>query len=95
MIMKLLMFLKKLTIVLIHVSSLSFFLLTTLKVIKKKFALVGVPLEATFINKVPHEVVPNYLSAADLAFSTIRPALVESFVVPLKTENTGQVVCQF
>jgi hypothetical protein len=54
------------------------------EVIKKKFALVGVPLEATFINKVPHEVVPNYLSAADLAFSTIRPAPSRKFCCAIK-----------
>jgi hypothetical protein len=52
--------------------------------IKKKFTLVGIPLAVTFIDKVPHEVVPNYLSAADFAFSTIRPAPSRKFCCAIK-----------
>lgn len=42
--------------------------------VRNKLKKVNFPLEKVFIDKVAHYEVPRYLSAADFAFSTIKPA---------------------
>lgn len=42
--------------------------------VRRKLAAVGLGPECAFVTKAPHAEVPHYLSAADFAFSPIRPA---------------------
>lgn len=42
------------------------------------------PIEKVFVDKVPHQEVPAYLSAADFAFSMVRPAPVRLYCSPIK-----------
>lgn len=44
----------------------------------------GVPADRVFIAQVPHADVPAYLSAADFAFSTIKPAPCRKYCCPVK-----------
>ncbi len=46
---------------------------------KEKF-----PSKRVFVDKVPHSEVPAYLSAADFAFSMVRPAPVRLYCSPIK-----------
>jgi hypothetical protein len=43
-----------------------------------------IDMERVFINKVPHGQVPSFLSAADFAFSTIRPSPSRIYCSPIK-----------
>lgn len=52
--------------------------------IYNKLAQVGFPQEKALVTAVPHAEVPNYLSAADFAFSTIKPAPCRQFCSPIK-----------
>jgi glycosyltransferase involved in cell wall biosynthesis len=45
---------------------------------------VNFPIEKVYINRVDHKEVPNYLSASDFAFSTIKPAPSRSYCSPIK-----------
>ena len=44
----------------------------------------GIDINRTFIDRVPHDTVAHYLSAADFAFSTIKPAPSRKFCSPIK-----------
>lgn len=44
----------------------------------------GVPSDRVFIHQAPHAEVPAYLSAADFAFSTIKPAPCRKYCCPVK-----------
>ncbi len=44
----------------------------------------GIDLEACVVKRVRHDEVPAYLSAADFAFSTIRPSPSRKFCSPIK-----------
>ena len=46
--------------------------------------LKGIPESNFFIDKVPHQEVPAYLSAADFAFSTVRPSPSKKFCSAVK-----------
>jgi hypothetical protein len=52
--------------------------------LEAKLTRVGFPLSACFITCAPHRDVPHYLSAADFAFSPIRPAPCRRFCSPIK-----------
>jgi glycosyltransferase involved in cell wall biosynthesis len=45
---------------------------------------VGIPLDQSFVGCVPHDQVPDYLSAADFAFSLVRPSPARKFCSPVK-----------
>ncbi|HEX8429488.1 glycosyltransferase [Hymenobacter sp.] len=49
-----------------------------------KLAKVGFTAEQVFVTKAPHAEVPGYLSAADFAFATIKPAECRRFCSPIK-----------
>jgi hypothetical protein len=57
---------------------------TPIAELQAKLARVGFPLAACFITCAPHHEVPHYLSAADFAFSPIRPAACRRFCSPIK-----------
>lgn len=57
---------------------------TPIEEIQQKLSAVDFPLEKTWIHTVPHAQVPHYLSAADFAFSTIKPAHCRKFCSPIK-----------
>jgi len=52
--------------------------------IGKNLSQVGIKTEKIFVDKVAHEVVPLYLSAADFAFSLIRPKVSSPYCSPVK-----------
>ena len=52
--------------------------------VKNKLLLKGIPESNFFIDKVPHQEVPAYLSAADFAFSTVRPSPSKKFCSAVK-----------
>jgi len=52
--------------------------------VRAKLANVGFRAEQVFVTKAPHAEVPGYLSAADFAFATIKPAECRRFCSPIK-----------
>ena len=52
--------------------------------VRRKLAVVGLGPDRTFVTKAPHHEVPDYLSAADFAFSPIRPAPCRLFCSAIK-----------
>ncbi len=50
----------------------------------RKLAVVGLGPDRAFVTKAPHAEVPDYLSAADFAFSPIRPAPCRLFCSAIK-----------
>jgi glycosyltransferase involved in cell wall biosynthesis len=52
--------------------------------VRAKLAKVGLTSEQVFVTKAPHVEVPSYLSAADFAFATIKPAECRRFCSPIK-----------
>ncbi|GAB2958308.1 hypothetical protein GCM10027048_26550 [Hymenobacter coalescens] len=52
--------------------------------VRRKLAAVGLGPERVFVTKAPHHLVPQYLSAADFAFATIRPAPCRLFCSAIK-----------
>lgn len=52
--------------------------------VKNRLILKGIPDSNFFIDKVPHQEVPAYLSAADFAFSTVRPSPSKKFCSAVK-----------
>lgn len=45
---------------------------------------VGIPVVKVLIQSVPHREVPDYLSAADFAFATIKPTPIRLYCCPVK-----------
>jgi len=66
----------------------SFFLIllspTDKKELTEKLQAVNFPLDKVWMGTVAHNQVPNYLSSADFAFSTIKPADCRRFCSPVK-----------
>jgi glycosyltransferase involved in cell wall biosynthesis len=54
------------------------------KELTEKLNAVKFPLEKVWVGTLAHSEVPNYLSAADFAFSTIKPADCRRFCSPVK-----------
>ncbi|MDF7810200.1 glycosyltransferase [Hymenobacter sp. YC55] len=52
--------------------------------VRAKLAKVGFSTEQVFVTKSPHAEVPDYLSASDFAFATIKPAECRRFCSPIK-----------
>jgi len=52
--------------------------------VQKRCAEMNLPLEKVVATLVPHNVVPSYLSAADFAFSTIKPSPSRIYCSPIK-----------
>ena len=52
--------------------------------ITRKLNNVNFPISNVFIDKVPHNDVPQYLTLADFAFSNIKPAPCRKFCCPIK-----------
>lgn len=52
--------------------------------IENKLIRKGIPRSNFFVDKVPHEDVPGYLSAGDFAFSTVRPSPSKKFCSAVK-----------
>lgn len=52
--------------------------------VQGKLTAAGLPAERAFITKAPHHEVPGYLSAADFAFATIKPAPCRLFCSAIK-----------
>lgn len=52
--------------------------------VQRKLAGAGLALEIAFVTKAPHAEVPDYLSAADFAFATIKPAPCRRFCSAIK-----------
>jgi glycosyltransferase involved in cell wall biosynthesis len=52
--------------------------------IVKQLNVVNFPVSNVYINQVRHEEVPQYLSASDFAFSTIKPSRSRKFCSPIK-----------
>jgi glycosyltransferase involved in cell wall biosynthesis len=52
--------------------------------VRRKLAAVGLGPDRAFVTKAPHAEVPNYLSAANFAFSPIRPAPCRLFCSAIK-----------
>ncbi|SHL54259.1 glycosyltransferase [Hymenobacter psychrotolerans] len=52
--------------------------------VQAKLAAVGFTEKQVFVTKAPHAEVPGYLSAADFAFATIKPAECRRFCSPIK-----------
>ncbi|MEM9022819.1 MAG: glycosyltransferase [Bacteroidota bacterium] len=52
--------------------------------VEQKLAQAGIPGEQAWVNLVPHTEVPHYLSAADFAFSTIKPSASRIYCSPVK-----------
>ena len=52
--------------------------------VRRKLEAVGLGPDRAFVTKAPHAEVPNYLSAADFAFSPIRPAPCRRFCSAIK-----------
>ncbi|MDO7846746.1 glycosyltransferase [Hymenobacter sp. M29] len=52
--------------------------------VRRKLQAVGLGPEQAFVTKAPHAEVPDYLSAADFAFSPIRPAPCRLFCSAIK-----------
>jgi glycosyltransferase involved in cell wall biosynthesis len=52
--------------------------------IRKNLTKRGVPADRFFVGQVPHGNVPAYLSSADFAFSTIKPAPCRLYCCPVK-----------
>ena len=52
--------------------------------VRAKLAKVGFTAEQVFVTKAAHAEVPGYLSAADFAFATIKPAECRRFCSPIK-----------
>ncbi len=57
---------------------------TDKKELAEKLNAVKFPLEKVWMGTLAHSEVPNYLSAADFAFSTIKPADCRRFCSPVK-----------
>jgi hypothetical protein len=57
---------------------------TDKKELTEKLNSVNFPIEKVWMGTVVHSEVPNYLSAADFAFSTIKPADCRRFCSPVK-----------
>jgi glycosyltransferase involved in cell wall biosynthesis len=52
--------------------------------VRRKLVAVGLGPDRAFVTKAPHAEVPNYLSAANFAFSPIRPAPCRLFCSAIK-----------
>jgi hypothetical protein len=52
--------------------------------VQQRLEVVGLPLAHIYITKAPHYEVPAYLSAADFAFATIKPAACRLFCSAIK-----------
>ncbi|OGX81360.1 hypothetical protein BEN47_19255 [Hymenobacter lapidarius] len=52
--------------------------------VRAKLAAIGVGAEQAFVIKAPHAEVPDYLSASDFAFATIKPAPCRLFCSAIK-----------
>ncbi|MFT3886297.1 MAG: glycosyltransferase [Flavobacteriales bacterium] len=52
--------------------------------LRAKARKAGIPDDRFHVRVVPHPEVPAYLSAADLAFSTIKPAPIKRYQCPIK-----------
>jgi glycosyltransferase involved in cell wall biosynthesis len=52
--------------------------------VQQRLVAAGLPLAHAHITKVPHHEVPAYLSAADFAFATIKPAACRLFCSAIK-----------
>ena len=52
--------------------------------VRRKLAAVGLGPERAYVTKAPFAEVPDYLSAADFAFSPIRPAPCRLFCSAIK-----------
>ena len=52
--------------------------------VQARLAAAGLPAEQAFVTKAQHEEVPAYLSAADFAFATIKPAPCRLFCSAIK-----------
>jgi glycosyltransferase involved in cell wall biosynthesis len=52
--------------------------------VQRRLAAVGLPAAHAHITKAPHHEVPDYLSAADFAFATIKPAPCRLFCSAIK-----------
>jgi len=52
--------------------------------IENKLNAAKIPKNKYFVNQVSHQQVPNYLSAADFAISTIRPSESRKYCSPIK-----------
>ena len=52
--------------------------------VRRKLEAVGLGPDRAFVTKAPHAEVPNYLSAANFAFSPIRPAPCRLFCSAIK-----------
>lgn len=50
----------------------------------EKLQRVGFTQATAFVTKAPHQEVPSYLSAADFAFATIKPAKCRQYCSPVK-----------
>lgn len=55
-----------------------------LETVCNKLVAVGLPATVTFVTKSPHSEVPGYLSSADFAFATIKPAPCRLFCSAIK-----------
>lgn len=53
-------------------------------IIREKVRAAGMDERTVHVLTVPHVEVPNYLSAADFAFSTIRPTPIKRYQCPIK-----------
>ena len=53
-------------------------------IINKKLSGAGFDKDSAFVTKAPHSEVPHYLSAADFAFATIKPAPCRLFCSAIK-----------
>lgn len=53
-------------------------------IILKKVEHSGLPMDRVHLATVPHKEIPAYLSASDIAFSTIRPSTVNRYQSPVK-----------
>jgi hypothetical protein len=54
------------------------------EVVQRKLAVAGLAAEAVHVTKAAHHEVPDYLSAADFAFATIKPAPCRLFCSAIK-----------
>lgn len=52
--------------------------------VRAKLAAVRMPVQQVFVTKSPHREVPGYLSSADFAFATIKPAPCRLFCSAIK-----------
>ncbi|HOX82457.1 MAG TPA: glycosyltransferase [Chryseolinea sp.] len=52
--------------------------------IEENLIRINIPMDRVFLTRVPNDIVPHYLSAADFAFSTIKPAPCRLYCCPIK-----------